>query len=120
MILTIFISKQKENQTIVGYEKTLQIYEKMEVLQYGATDVFVFGTDILCISRSDFGSNEKVVSLSNFSGEGKIIDLESIFSEKLILILLSTTQDHVIHGEYLTRDFVIYPYEGVTFSFIIE
>ena len=96
------------------------MYEKMEVLQYGATDVFVFGTDILCISRSDFGSNEKVVSLSNFSGDGKIIDLESIFSEKLLLILLSTTQDHVIHGEYLTRDFVIYPYEGVTFSFITE
>ena len=118
--MTLFIIKQKENQTNVGYEKTLQLYEKMEVLQYGATDVFVFGTDILCISRSDLGSNEKVVSISNFNGEGKIIDLESIFSEKLILILLSTTQDHVIDGEYLTRDFVIYPYEGVTFSFVTE
>ena len=52
----------------------------MEVLQNGATDLFVFGTDILCIVRSDFGSNEKVVALSNFSGEGQIIDLESMFS----------------------------------------
>ncbi len=91
----------------------------MEVLNNGATDAFVIGTDILCINRHN-EIVENVVSLSNFSGEPQIVDLESIFSKKLILILLSTTQDHVILGEYLANDFVIYPYEGVTFTFIVE
>ena len=65
-------------------------------------------------------NGENVVSLSNFSGEPQNVDLETIFSQNLLLILLSTTQDHVILGEYLARDFVMYPYEGVTITFINE
>ena len=95
----------------------------MDVLHNGETEVFAIGTDILCIYRIN-ESGENIVSLSNFGNRTIQLNLmilpEPIFLTKLIMILLSTTQDHVISGEYLAEDFVIYPYEGVNFSFVME
>ena len=65
-------------------------------------------------------NGENIVSLSNFSGKPQNVDLETVFLQNLLMILLSTTQEHVILGEYLARNFVIYPYEGVTITFINE
>ena len=104
---------------IIRYD-ALTPLKKMEVLHNGLTDVFLIGSDILCIYRSNGKNGENVVSLSNFSGESRNIDLETIFSQNLLSILLSTTQDHVILGEYLARDFIMYPYEGVTLTFISD
>ena len=114
MMAKLFFSK-KLNLDMMHYFPT----KKMDILHNADTDVFVIGTDILCIYRSN-ESGENIVSLSNFSYETIQLDLEAIFSKNLIMIFLSTTQDHVISGEYLARDFVMHPYEGVTFSFFME
>ena len=53
------------------------------------------------------------LTLANFNADLVNLDLTSIFPD-LLQITLSTTQDHVIDGEYLPTDFILYPYEGVT------
>jgi len=100
----------------------------MEVLRSEAANVFALADgNVLCIQRGygtskddeSLDADSVVVSLSNFSGKHINLDLEAIFEhQKLLLMQLSTTQDHVIMGEYMTRHFTLFPHEGVVFTFI--
>ena len=69
---------------------------------------------MLFIRRWNEESQAVWLTLANFNADLVNLDLTSILDSNLLLITLSTTQDHVINGEYLAKDFVIYPFEGVT------
>ena len=62
---------------------------------------------------------ESIVSLFNFNDNLATINLEEEFAgETLALILLSSDGSHVVNGEYICRDFTLYPFESVSLTFI--
>lgn len=112
-------SQEMENYGHWFNVKTLLSLRKhMELLRIGSTKVSTIpsSTNVLCIQRKT--SQDILISLSNLGDTSVVLDLESMFDGKLLLVLFSTTQSHVIGGEYLSQEFTLFPYEGVIVSFV--
>merc|ERR1712062_257838 len=93
-------------KSLLGYRESL-----VDVLGKGQTSIST-EANVLFIRR--WNEESTWLTLANFNADAVNLDLTSILESNLLFVTLSTTQDHIINGEYLAKDFRIFPYEGVT------